>query len=128
MWHESPPAPGELGPEPDVEAALARLGAALDHALAFTDAHDLEDPWGSVFRHARQVTDDRWLPALYGPRCRTLSGRAGAAWVFGGMGTWNDLGFAGDRPETREYVELTRELYAAVVGGIATAVSAPHAG
>lgn len=128
VWHQSPPERGELPAEPDVEAASARLDAALDRAVAFTDAHGLEDPWGSIFRGARRVTGDPSLPAPYGPRGRTLFGRARAAWVFGGMGSWNDLGFAGDTPEAREYAELTDELYAAVVAGAATAVSAPHAG
>jgi hypothetical protein len=128
VWHESPPSPGELPEEPDVDAALTRLDAALGWAVAFTAAHGVDDPWGAIFRHAQRVTGDPSLPEPYGPRTRTLLGRARAAWVFGGMGSWNDLGFAGDTPETREYVELTDELYAAVVDGAAVAVSAPYAG
>jgi hypothetical protein len=97
--------------------------------VRFTDEHGLEDPWGSMFRGAQRATgESASLPELYGPRTRLLLGRARAAWVFGGMGSWNDLGFAGHTPETREYGALTDELYAAVVGGAATAVSAPHAG
>jgi hypothetical protein len=128
VWHESPPEPGSLPAEPDVGAALGRLDAALDRAVAFTAAYGLEDPWGAIFRGARNVTGDPSLPAPYGPRARMLLGRARAAWVFGGMGSWNDLGFAGDMPETHEYVELTDELHGAVVSGAAAAVSAPHAG
>ncbi|MBI1827451.1 MAG: hypothetical protein HY287_05240 [Planctomycetes bacterium] len=32
-----------------------------------------------------------------------------AAWVFGGMGSWNDLGF--DGPEQSEYLQVTNRLY-----------------
>jgi hypothetical protein len=128
IWHESAPAPGALPAEPDVDAPLARLSAVLERAVAFCAAHDLDDPWGAIFRGALAVTGDPTLPAPYGPRARSLLGRARAAWVFGGMGSFNDLGFAGDTPEAREYAELSHELYRAVVDGAAAAVSAPRAG
>lgn len=38
-----------------------------------------------------------------------LLGSAQAAWVFGGMGSWNDLGFEG--PAQARYEQLSEELY-----------------
>ena len=40
---------------------------------------------------------------------KQLLGAVQAAWVFGGMGTWNDLGFDGD--DQREYDALSGELF-----------------
>jgi hypothetical protein len=52
------------------------------------------------------------------PAARLL-GAAQAAWVFGGMGSWNDLGFDGD--DQALYERLSEELYrllnAAIVAG-----------
>ena len=48
---------------------------------------------------------------------------AGSAWVFGGMGSWNDLGF--DRKEDNDtYDRLSSQLYSmineAIIAGINT--------
>lgn len=54
------------------------------------------------------------LPAgLYGLGARQNIAAAAQAYVFGGMGSWNDLGFA--KPELqKEYEEVTKTLYQAV--------------
>jgi hypothetical protein len=41
---------------------------------------------------------------------------AQSAWVFGGMGSWNDLGFAG--AEQKEYERVSKHLYAALTDAI----------
>ncbi len=46
-----------------------------------------------------------------------------AAFVFGGMGSWNDTGFA-DREMQARYERVTRQLYIAVMDGLVTAVNA----
>ena len=45
------------------------------------------------------------------------------AWVFGGMGSWNDLVFAA-RTEEDEYNRLSAKLYLAVLGAFVAAVNA----
>ncbi|HEX4494791.1 MAG TPA: hypothetical protein VIE43_03900 [Thermoanaerobaculia bacterium] len=47
-----------------------------------------------------------------------LLGTAQAAWVFGGMGSWNDLGFEGD--DQAQYDRLSDELYALLVQAAVT--------
>ena len=47
-----------------------------------------------------------------------LLGTAQAAWVFGGMGSWNDLGFEGD--DQAQYDRLSDELYALLVQAVVT--------
>ena len=47
-------------------------------------------------------------------RAQQLAAMAARAWVFGGMGSWNDLGFE-LRAVEAEYDEVSRNLYAAVL-------------
>ena len=48
------------------------------------------------------------------------------AWVFGGMGSWNDLGFEGD--SQRDYERMSESLFGAVTRAIAGAASSAFAG
>lgn len=45
---------------------------------------------------------------------RRLAAMAQTAWAFGGMGSWNDLGFP-DRTIHIEYEQLTGDLFATVM-------------
>jgi len=47
-----------------------------------------------------------------------------AAWVFGGMGSWNDLSFGTGR-DGNEYDQISRDLYAAVLTALVAATNAP---
>ena len=51
---------------------------------------------------------------------RQLLGAVLAGWVFGGMGSWNDLGFDGEDQE--EYTELSDELFTLLNQAIAVAI------
>jgi hypothetical protein len=53
---------------------------------------------------------------------KQLLGAVLAAWVFGGMGSWNDLGFDGN--DQQEYTELSDELFVLLNQAISVAVSA----
>ncbi|GAB3914442.1 hypothetical protein GCM10011575_44990 [Microlunatus endophyticus] len=44
------------------------------------------------------------------------------AWVFGGMGSWNDLGFPDEGVE-QDYEQLSSTLFAAVLTAITTATN-----
>jgi len=54
-------------------------------------------------------TSDAFSNDALPPVARQLLGAARAAWVFGGMGSWNDVGF--DGPDQDVYERLTDELY-----------------
>jgi hypothetical protein len=117
---------------PDMGAAAERLAAALDDAEGFARRHDLEN-WAEVFAGARRIGDGddpppSWhpdmLPSLgFSRPARRLVGMATRSWVFGGMGSWNDLGF--DTPEDQEkYDRVSAELYPALLRAFVAGVNA----
>ena len=102
------------------------LESVLTRVESFARSHDVEY-FADVFRRAldsltsdaaeQPYHRDLLPPAGYGAEARRILAACGHAWVFGGMGSWNDLGF--ERPEDqREYEQLSEELYAAVNRGI----------
>ncbi len=58
----------------------------------------------------------------YTEPARRLLSACEKAWVFGGMGSWNDVGFETPELEAR-YRSLTPELFSAVLFGVAAAVN-----
>ncbi|MBD1385748.1 hypothetical protein IDJ75_10700 [Mucilaginibacter rigui] len=48
---------------------------------------------------------------------------AASSWVFGGMGSWNDLGF-GDEQTQAEYNDISKTLYDDIIAAIVTAINA----
>ncbi len=115
-----------LGPSIDVTGATARLRTTLERIVAFAAQHDVQ-PWARLFGEALRGGDEGFVaellpPVGYAPETRRLMSVAAAAWVFGGMGSWNDLVFSG--PDGDRYEELTSTLYAAVLEGIITATNA----
>jgi hypothetical protein len=125
--------PGRDPPVPalTVAAAAAKLDVLLGRAERLAGAADLS-PWTGFFGSAREkLHADRpgfeyhpdLLPAsAYAVDARRLLAAAERAWVFGGMGSWNDVGFA-DRALDREYRTLTPELYSAVLLAVAASVN-----
>jgi len=67
---------------------------------------------------------DMFPPTAYGRPARRLLAMATRADVFGGMGSWNDLGFEPGEA-TREYEEISAELYATVAAAFVAAVNGP---
>jgi hypothetical protein len=116
--------------EEPVEAASARLREALGDADRFARERELPD-WASGFAEAalRLSTEPvtysyhpDMLPRVgYGIGARQLLAAAERAWVFGGMGSWNDLGFSGPE-QTARYEAVTEALYRAVTAAVAAAV------
>jgi hypothetical protein len=116
----------------DIAGARARLAVALKRAGAFALRHGLND-WADWFADALELgeTDDPappyhqdMLPAMgFAKPARRLLAMATGAWVFGGMGSWNDsIGFAPGE-EQRSYDEVSATLYAAMLEAFAAAVN-----
>jgi hypothetical protein len=114
-----------------IAAASARLTEVLRAADDF--ARDAElDFWRDLFLSARQKLEDAPTTFEYHPdmlprtgyrlEARKLLSSCERAWVFGGMGSWNDLGFA-ERELQERYDALTPTLYDAVLNGITAAVN-----
>jgi hypothetical protein len=115
---------------PNPAASVARLTAAIKEAQAFSESQGL-DEWAAVFGAARQLGTaadpvppyhpDMFPPTAFGRSARHLLAMASRAFVFGGMGTWNDLAIPA--ASTEEYERISRELYAAVLEGFVAAVN-----
>jgi len=107
--------------------SLSTYRDKLEHVLkqieAFALRHNLEF-WADYFRKGleamtstapiNQTYHKDLLPNTgYSLEAKQLIAAAGQAWVFGGMGSWNDLSFD-DMTENKEYERLSEELYAAI--------------
>lgn len=121
-----------------VDHAAAVLDGVLERAIGFSRAHGL-DPWPEHFAAARKLRYSKDFTAPYHQdlfpangydvSCRRLGAMVQAAWVFGGMGSWNDLSLAFDDADVEaEYEELSRTLFSAVMRAAVAAVNAPLAG
>lgn len=108
---------------PDVFDTAHTLDQTLERAARFSERQGLH--WGTLFTRARQhwsgAADPAWPdpdqlfpPGWPDPDSRRLAAMAATAWVFGGMGSWNDLGFVDQAAQT-EYEQISRDLYAAVL-------------
>lgn len=119
-----------------IAQATANLKAALDDVAAFALKQNLSN-WHANFMSALDAFDaskparfdncaDLAPPGVLPLDARTLLDACQRAWVFGGMGSWNDLGF--DEPHQAEYDRVSEQLYQCIVAGIlaATNASAPH--
>ena len=119
-----------------VTDATSALDSALEAVAGFSQVHELR-PWDSVFVKARGLLgaesseglphQDLFPEGRYGLAGRRLAAAAQSAWVFGGMGSWNDLGFPDAETHT-EYERLSRGLFSAVTRGCMAAANDPLPG
>jgi hypothetical protein len=93
-----------------VEQDLADWATEFGAALALRDATDAELPYPDVF------------PDSHPPEARHVAAMAARAWVFGGMGSWNDLGFESTEVRAR-YDQLSASLYSAVLRALVDATN-----
>lgn len=110
-------------PESDLTAATIRLRGALDAVEQFAIRHDLPS-WAEGFQRAIECFDLTKPLAFpdyvqfvclesYPLAAQRLFAAAYNGWVFGGMGSWNDLYFE-PPSENDRYNDLTAELYSAI--------------
>ncbi|MGN6694944.1 MAG: hypothetical protein ACTHN0_12290 [Aquihabitans sp.] len=114
-----------------VLAAAEDLRTALVDVEAFARAQG-DGWWGDAFAAAIagfSMAEPAFpyypdaIPAGLGLQRRRLAAVAAASWVFGGMGSWNDLGF--EQPEVQAtYDRLTARLYRAVLDAFVAVVNA----
>lgn len=119
--------PDERAAAPDLSARRRELESVLKRAENFARAHGVEN-FADCFAGALEALEagepalpsyysDLLPPEGYGAEARRVLAACAHAWVFGGMGSWNDLGFD-PAEEQAEYERLSAELYAAVNRGI----------
>jgi hypothetical protein len=119
--------PPSTVPEPRLGAAASRLLASLNAAREFATLHDLPF-WADRFQRAAGSLDPS-KPVVfpdyiefvcldwYCETARRLFAAAYNGWVFGGMGSWNDLYFQPDSENAR-YTTISKELYSAITDAI----------
>jgi hypothetical protein len=111
---------------PGSRCAQERLAEALEAAREFAARQNL-GTWPGWFERALASGRDipyhpDMLPPAYTSEAHHLAAMAAQAWVFGGMGSWNDLGFK-DRAVEAEYEEVSMKLYAAVLLALLASVN-----
>lgn len=118
-------------PPADLAAPRDELREAIEQAVSFCAYHDL-DGFATGFRDARRELKgkDPEKPAFHqdlapagflSDDARHTLNACQHAWVFGGMGSWNDLGFQGE--EQQRYDAVSERLYRAVTTAIQTAAN-----
>ena len=121
-------------PVPELEEVRSNLRTALRSAEAFARRPEMEaGSWAEWFSRARALLDDPapeppfhrdMLPATDTRlAARQILAASVQAYVFGGMGSWNDLGFA-DADLQTEYDGVTRKLYETLKTAILAASNA----
>lgn len=108
------------------------LHAAVEAALRLTEWRELTQ-WTPYFERSLNVLNDPnphpqlpWLPAEgFSGDAHRLFGAARAAWVFGGMGWWNDNQFY-ESHRHDQFSRVTEELHAAVNAALYGAVHTPE--
>ncbi|MFT3981261.1 MAG: hypothetical protein QM687_12370 [Ferruginibacter sp.] len=108
------------------------LGQVLAEIAGFAFKKDLQN-WGELFENAKRILDSLNAEENYYHKdlipvdnysliAKQILFSAGSAWVFGGMGSWNDLGF--DRKEDTEiYDRLSAQLYSKINEAIIASIN-----
>ncbi|MDQ3707217.1 MAG: hypothetical protein M3437_18725 [Chloroflexota bacterium] len=105
----------------DLREMEARLRRALVEVERFARAND-EEGWADVFKRELNRLDatgntqksDMLPEEGYSREAHRLVSAASGSWVFGGMGSWNDISFS-DEQVRADYGRVSAELYDAVV-------------
>ena len=105
-------------PPPGLDRIAAALEAALGEIRAFAQRENcsnflrcFDDALSALHDPAAEIGYHKDLapPGILVPRARSLLQAAQAAWVFGGMGSWNDMSFAG--ATQKEYERVSDRLF-----------------
>jgi hypothetical protein len=125
-------APGGAFHAPLVGPAEAReqLRVALAEIRTFAETNDLET-WAPWFAKSATLLDDPepvppyhrdLLPSDASLSRRQLAAAVVQGWVFGGMGSWNDVGLADPEAE-REYEHVGANMYSVLLVALPAAVN-----
>lgn len=106
-----------------------KLTAVLQELIEFTERFDDTQHWSENFKNYLAILQeyepleaDEFLPAgIYNKESRQLIEAANASWVFGGMGSFNDLSF--NDPDQELYLSLSDKLYRSICDAIVSAVN-----
>ena len=111
-------------PSPPVAFVKGELQKAITDAVSFSRKPEVGAGfWADHFTKSLDLLESPAPVMPYHPdmlpdtgfdlEARQVMAAAAQAYVFGGMGSWNDMGFA-DKNLNNEYEKITKELYEAV--------------
>ena len=117
-------------PPMDMIVVTNQLKNTLDALIDFTEKHKI---WNEIFIKAKNILDyeltenaglyqDIFPSNNYSLTALQLLFSAREAWVFGGMGSWNDLGFS-NKEDNETYEKLSEELYLNLIHAIIVAIN-----
>jgi hypothetical protein len=106
-----------------------KLRDVLQELSEFAGKFDHSKHWAVNFNNALSALEtfepsasDEFLPAgIYSKEARQLIEGAFASWVFGGMGSWNDMSFDGDNQD--RYQLLSGDLYSTLCNVIVSGIN-----
>jgi hypothetical protein len=118
-----------------LSAVKADFEATLHDVHAFSVKHFTQEGFSACFESALDTLmsakcrpdhrQDLYPPGVLAVTAQRLLDAASAAWVFGGMGSWNDASFD---EEQAEYERVSEALYSIINEAIAVAASSSWPG
>jgi hypothetical protein len=123
----------QIGTVPSlIESTAVRsdLISALLQIRAFAEKHDCKDFTEFFSRALDSLNEnsskhgyhnDLWIAGTLSESSCAIIDAAQSAWVFGGMGSWNDMIFSGD--DEMEYERVSDQLFSALTGAICFAAN-----
>lgn len=118
---------------PSVADLRHHLGEVLDKTRLFANQNGLEN-FGACFSGALEAltsnpSEEKGYrlspPGSLSVEAEQLINACQSAWVFGGMGSWNDVGF-NEESKNREYEELSDLLFKLVNLSLVVAINPPE--
>ena len=113
---------------PSVKESIDNLDSLLETLSGFANRFEHTRHWADNFTASRQVLHNSSLTFIdlipndiYSKDAYQLLQAVLSSWVFGGMGSWNDLVFNGD--DANRYESLTKQLYEIICTSIASVVN-----
>ena len=111
----------------DNQSVKNKLAHTLDEITDFAYKQNFQY-WAEIFEKSRDVLDsvspegnyyhNDLIPLdNYSLTAKQILFSAGTAWVFGGMGSWNDLGCSNEE-DSEIYEKLSKELYSIIIEAI----------
>jgi hypothetical protein len=121
----------QAAPAPTASLSDTRVAfeSALTRIHAFSSKNDCR-AFSESFARALQALSggtgmygykDLYRPGSLSRSSEAILAAAQSAWVFGGMGSWNDMIFDGE--DEREYEEASEELFSALTNAICAAAN-----
>jgi len=112
-----------------VRVAREKLSTVLQDLSEFVGKFEHTKHWMGNFEYALETLNefepevaDEFLPAgIYSKEVHQLLQAAFASWVFGGMGSWNDMAFGG--ADQDQYDSLSEKLYTTLCNSIVSGVN-----